>query len=102
MKYLIYPLIVFQFAIGFKSYSEVIKKNNNTKNWEPIKKNSNNNSVRNLNWEIIEKNNQDYFRENLEWKIFPKEEKWWDNDFSNKEVSLMFIQFWVLIPAVVF
>ena len=73
MKYLIYPIIIFQFTIGLKSFSEVIKKNNNTKNWDLIKKNANN-SINHLNWKIIEKYNQDYFRENLEWEIAPKQE----------------------------
>ena len=70
MKYLAYSLIIFQFAFGFKTYSEIIK-NNNLNIWEPIKKNSNNPLEGNLKWELIEKNYDDNLRERLNWEIVP-------------------------------
>ena len=73
MKYLAYTIIIFQFAFGFKSYSEIIK-NNNLQRWEPTKKNSNKNSEGNLKWELIEKNYNDSLRGSLNWKIVPIKE----------------------------
>ena len=73
MKYLIYPLIIFQFAISFETYSDVIKKNkNDIQRWEPIKDNSGDNYRGNIQWEILEKNHNNNISDYLKWEIVPQ------------------------------